>query len=76
MLQDQIVCGVNDTAGIQHRLLAEKDLNFKKAMEVAQGMESAATNVQRLMDNKQSSHADNEREPIHQIGTKTKSCYR
>ena len=75
MLQDRIMCGVNDTV-IQRRLLAEKDLNFKKAMEVAQGMESAATNVQKLTDNKQSSHAGNEREPIHQVGTKTKSCYR
>ncbi|XP_065912011.1 uncharacterized protein [Dysidea avara] len=75
MLQDRIVCGVNDTV-IQRRLLAEKDLDFKKAMEVAQGMESAATNVRKLTDTKQNSKAANDREPIHQIGTKAKNCYR
>ena len=74
MLRDRIVCGVNDTV-IQCRLLAEKDLDFKKAMEVAQGMESAATNVRKLTDTKQNSQAADDREPIHQIETKAKSCH-
>jgi len=34
----------------QRRLLAEKELTFKKAMKIAQGMESAATNVSKLTD--------------------------
>ena len=41
MLRDRIVCGIND-AVIQRRLLSEKELTFKSALEVAQGMESAA----------------------------------
>ena len=69
------MCGVNDTV-IQCRLLAEKDLDFKKAMEVAQGMESTVTNVRKLTDTKQNRHVVNDQEPTHQIGTKAKSCYR
>ena len=38
MLLDKIVCGVNDQI-IQPRLLAVKELTFKKAMQIAQGME-------------------------------------
>ena len=47
MLRDRIVCGVND-AVIQRRLLSEKELTFKSALEIAQGMESAAQNVREL----------------------------
>ena len=47
MLRDCIVCGINDTI-IQHRLLSEKELSFKTALELAQGMESAAKNVREL----------------------------
>ena len=39
MLRDRIVCGIND---IQRRLLAEANLSFAKAIELAQGMETAA----------------------------------
>ncbi len=34
MLWDRLVCGINDDR-IQHRLLAEKDLTFEKAMKIA-----------------------------------------
>ena len=47
MLRDRLVCGIND-AGIQRRLLAESTLSFKKAFELAQGLESAAQNVKQL----------------------------
>ena len=47
MLRDCLVCGINDT-GIQRRLLAEPKLSFKKALELAQGMESATQNVKQL----------------------------
>ena len=47
MLRDRLVCGVND-AKIQRRLLAEVDLTYKKAMEIAVGMEVAAKNVEDL----------------------------
>jgi len=40
MLRDRLVCGINDPI-IQCRLLAEKALTFKTAMELSQGMESA-----------------------------------
>ena len=42
------ICGINDPI-IQRRLLSEKALSFKSAMErLAQGMESAAKNVREL----------------------------
>ena len=44
MLQDRLVCGIRDDA-IQKRLLAEHDLNFAKAIQIAQSMEMAAKNV-------------------------------
>ena len=45
MIWDRLVCRVNDRR-IQRRLLAEPDLTFKKAMEIAQAMETADKNVQ------------------------------
>ena len=47
MIRDRLVCGVND-GRIQRRLLAEPDLTFKKAMEIAQAMEAADKNVQEI----------------------------
>ena len=47
MLRDRIVCGINDNA-IQKRLLAEPELSFKKAVELAQGMETAARDAKEL----------------------------
>lgn len=44
MLHDRLVCGVQDER-IQCRLLSERDLDFRKAMEIAQGMEVAAKNA-------------------------------
>ena len=34
MLQDRLVCGIND-GRVQHRLLAESKLTYKKALEIA-----------------------------------------
>ena len=47
MLRDRVVCGIQDD-GIQRRLLAESDLKFAKAVELAQSMETAARNVKEL----------------------------
>ena len=45
MLRDRLVCGINNDS-IQRRLLAETPkLTFKKALEMSQGMEMAASNV-------------------------------
>ena len=47
MLRDRLVCGVNDER-IQRRLLAESQLEFKKAMELATTMETADRNTRDL----------------------------
>ena len=50
MLRDRLICGIND-ARIQRRLLAEAKVDFKRAMEIAQAMETAdrdATHLQGL----------------------------
>ena len=47
MLRDRMVCGINDQR-MQRRLLAEPDLTCKKAVELAQAIESADQNVQDL----------------------------
>ena len=44
MIRDRLVCGIMDDK-IQRRLLAEKDLTFKKAYEIAISMETAAKGV-------------------------------
>ena len=47
MLRDRIVCGINDPR-IQHRLLAERELTYKSAFELAQSMETADRNTNDL----------------------------
>ena len=47
MLRDRLVCGINEDR-IQRRLLSETTLNFKKAYEIAVGMEIAAKNVKEI----------------------------
>ena len=51
MLRDRIVCGINDDR-IQQRLLSEKGLTYKKALELSQGLERAAKNVRELQSTK------------------------
>ena len=48
MLRDRLVCGLNDEQ-IQRRLLAESQLEFKKAMELATAMEIADRNTRDLI---------------------------
>ena len=43
MLRDRLVCGINNDH-IQRRLLGEVTLTFKKALEIAHAMETAAIN--------------------------------
>ena len=47
MLRDRLVCGVNDRA-IQKHLLAQTDLNYKKAVELALAAETAAQSLREL----------------------------
>ena len=47
MIHDRLVCGINDPA-IQKRLLAEPELTYAKAVEVAQNTETAAQSMREL----------------------------
>ena len=47
MLRDRLVCGIND-GHIQRRLLAEPELTYKKAFDIAQAVESAERNAKDL----------------------------
>ena len=46
-LRDRFVCGLRNES-IVKKLLTEVDLTFKRAVEVAQGMEAAAENARKL----------------------------
>ena len=48
LLRDRIVCGINDEH-VQRRLLAEKELSFDKALELAISLETAKKNVTIIM---------------------------
>ena len=52
MLSDRLVCGINDKK-IQRRLLAESKLTLKRALDIAQSLETAAQNVQALQGTSQ-----------------------
>lgn len=52
MLRDRLVCGINDQR-IQRRLLAEGNLSFQKAFELAQAFEAAEQDVQKLHEGSQ-----------------------
>ena len=47
MLRDRIVCGIANNQ-LQRRLLAEPDITFKKALELAQAQESTDQGYQQL----------------------------
>ena len=51
MLRDRLVCGIRDKR-IQQRLLAEPELTFQKARELALAAETATRNSQDLQANK------------------------
>ena len=55
MLRDRLVCGIWDVR-VQRRLLAETDLTFKKAYDLAQASETAEKNSKDLQQ-QQSSHS-------------------
>ena len=44
MLRDQLICGISDDR-IQRRLLAERELTFEKAVEIATATETASKNL-------------------------------
>ena len=76
MLRDRLVCGINDES-IQRRLLAESTLTFKKAFELAQGMEAASKDVREMLGAPQPPSAGQPPEEIHVVSKKTEFvCYR
>ena len=64
MLRDRIVCGIED-AKIQRRLLAEPELTFDKAFELALASESADKNAKDLQP-----AAKVTLEPVHRLQRK------
>ena len=66
MLRDRIVCGINDDR-IQRRLLAEHELTFKKAIEMASAFEMASKN---LVDLGELTPTDN----VNKVGEGSKSA--
>ena len=63
MLRDRLVCGVNDER-IQRRLLAESQLEFKKAMELATAMETADKNTRDLQNGNSSARENPEEQQV------------
>ncbi|KAL7842138.1 hypothetical protein SRHO_G00238270 [Serrasalmus rhombeus] len=64
MLRDRLLCGINEDE-IQHRLLSETapTLTFKKALEISQGMETAASNAKDI----QKGHAGAQPVAVHHV---------
>ena len=66
MLRDRLVCGINDPA-IQKRLQAEPDLTFNKALALAQGLETAAKDVNELKGSQSSGTVNVKTEPVNSV---------
>ena len=79
MLRDRIVGGINDER-LQRRMLAESDLTFQKALDLAQAYESATKNAKDLQASKPPGdvHAMSDRPPAGGAGRDARigNCYR
>ena len=78
MLRDHLVYGINDEA-IQYCVLMEATLTLKKALKVAQGMETASQNVCELQGIPQApSSLVQSSEEVHVVSHKRNEfvCYR
>ena len=62
MLRDQLICGIADTQ-LQRRLLAEPELTFKKALELAQAQETAEEGAKQIQQRHSSQST-----PLNKIG--------
>ena len=73
-IRDRLVCGLR-SKGTQKRLLAEADLTLAKALEIAQSMEAADRNTQRLKGSSEPQRiSDIRRDNTH--GSGSKQCFR
>ena len=64
MMRDRLVCGINEERW-QKRLLAEPNLTYKKAIDIAQALETAEKNVKDISNGK-----DMPPPRIHHVGYK------
>ena len=72
MIQDRLVCGIND-ASLQKRLLAEPDLSYEKAVELALNAETASQSVRELRGKPES--ASTAPQPVHQTTASSPSTH-
>ena len=72
MLRDRIVCGISDD-GMQRWLLAETDLDYTKAVEIAINMEAAAKSVRELRGQSASRSSFVPSVPVHTTSTAARS---
>ena len=75
MLRDRLVCGIKDEH-IQRCLLSEEKLTFKKALEIAQRLETAAKNIKMLQGQDSCSNRAIQSGEVHKLKVKTQICYR
>ena len=71
MLRDRLTCGINDQT-IQQKMLVEKDLTFKRALEIAEGTQAADQNCREMRAVKV------KEEPVNQVQDKPRgqNCHR
>jgi len=69
-LRDRLVCGLRNEA-IQKRLLTEEDLTFKRAIDLAVAMETAAKDATELQSLRQSTDQE-----VHKMSAAGKPTYR
>ena len=75
MLRDRLVCGTKDVR-VRRRLLAEEDLKFKKAFEIAQAAEAADSNAKYLQKPSASTVHAVQRQPTKLRPVGADNCYR
>ena len=76
MLRDRLVCGVNDER-VQRRLLSEREtrLDFKRALELANMMESADKNSRELQSRASAGTQPQSQKEVYQV-TSAGGCWR
>uniref|UniRef100_A0A8C9XYJ5 Uncharacterized protein n=1 Tax=Sander lucioperca TaxID=283035 RepID=A0A8C9XYJ5_SANLU len=62
MMHDRLACGISED-GMQRRLLGEATLTFKKALEIAQAMETTANNTKDI----QQANGSVQQRAVHQV---------
>ena len=75
MVRDRLVCGVNNDH-IQRRLLLETELDLKKTLELALGMETAAKNVRELQGTRRAAEPQLQKDVCKVQREVMNNCYR